>query len=176
MPIRPLRISAFTLSSAIGDGQAQTLAALRDRRSGLRANDFGAMPLGTWIGRVPGLEEQPLPAQLAQWECRNNRLAWRGLLTDGFRDAVLAARERYGADRIAVIMGTSTSSIGASEEAYCRLEADGRYPPDLRRPIIHTPHSIGDFVQHALGLEGISVTVATACSSSAKVFAQAERL
>ena len=73
-------------------------------------------------------------------------------------------------------MGTSTSSIGASEEAYTRLDADGRYPTDLRRPIIHTPHSIGDFVQHALGLTGISVTVATACSSSAKVFAQAERL
>jgi 3-oxoacyl-[acyl-carrier-protein] synthase-1 len=35
---------------------------------------------------------------------------------------------------------------------------------------------LGDFVQHALGLQGICVTVATACSSSAKVFAQAERL
>ena len=73
-------------------------------------------------------------------------------------------------------MGTSTSSIGASEDAYRRLDPDGRYPADLRRPIIHTPHSLGDFVQHALELSGLSVTVATACSSSAKVFAQAERL
>ena len=31
-------------------------------------------------------------------------------------------------------------------------------------------------MQHALGLSGLSVTLATACSSSAKVFAQAERL
>ena len=97
-------------------------------------------------------------------------------MADNFIDAALAARKRYGADRVAVVMGTSTSSIGASEEAYTRLTPDGRYPEDLRRPIIHTPHSIGDFVQHALGLSGISVTVATACSSSAKVFAQAERL
>jgi 3-oxoacyl-[acyl-carrier-protein] synthase-1 len=74
------------------------------------------------------------------------------------------------------VVGTSTSSIGASEDAYRRLEPDGRYPSDLRRPIIHTPHSLGDFVQHALGLSGLSVTLATACSSSAKVFAQAERL
>jgi 3-oxoacyl-[acyl-carrier-protein] synthase-1 len=73
-------------------------------------------------------------------------------------------------------MGTSTSSIGASEEAYTRLDPDGGYPADLRRPIIHTPHSLGDFVQHALQLDNTSVTVATACSSSAKVFAQAERL
>jgi 3-oxoacyl-[acyl-carrier-protein] synthase-1 len=175
MRIRPLRISSYTLCSALGDGREQTVAALRARRTGLRPNDFGNAVLPTFIGRVAGLEEQPLPAPLANWECRNNRLAWRGLLADRFRDAVLAARERYGARRIAVVMGTSTSSIGASEEAYTRLDADGRYPEDLRRPIIHTPHSIGHFVQHALGLEGISVTVATACSSSAKVFAQAER-
>ena len=75
-----------------------------------------------------------------------------------------------------MVIGTSTASIGASEDAYRRLEPDGRYPPDLRRPIVHTPHSLGDFVQHALALRGIAVTVATACSSSAKVFGQAERL
>jgi 3-oxoacyl-[acyl-carrier-protein] synthase-1 len=91
-------------------------------------------------------------------------------------DRVLAARERYGARRVGVIVGTSTSSIEASEEAYRRLDPDGRYPADLRRPIVHTPHSLGDFVQHALELKGPSVTVATACSSSAKVFAQAERM
>jgi 3-oxoacyl-[acyl-carrier-protein] synthase-1 len=37
-------------------------------------------------------------------------------------------------------------------------------------------HSLGDFVQGVLGLTGICTTVTTACSSSAKVFAQAERL
>jgi 3-oxoacyl-[acyl-carrier-protein] synthase-1 len=174
--MRPLAISTHSLCSAVGDGRLATLRALRERRSGLRRNDFGAAPLATWIGRVAGLEEQALPPQLAQWDCRNNRLAWRGLLADGFVDAVAAARERHGPDRIAVVVGTSTSSIGASEEAYRRLEPDGRYPSDLRRAIIHTPHSLGDFVQHALGLSGLSVTLATACSSSAKVFAQAERL
>lgn len=171
-----LAISTCSLCSAVGDGRLATLRALRERRSGLQRNDFGAAPLATWIGRVAGLEEQALPPQLAEWDCRNNRLAWRGLLADGFGDAVAAARERHGPDRIAVVVGTSTSSIGASEDAYRRLDPDGRYPSDLRRPIIHTPHSLGDFVQHALGLSGLSVTLATACSSSAKVFAQAERL
>jgi 3-oxoacyl-[acyl-carrier-protein] synthase-1 len=174
--MRPLAISNYSLCSAVGDGRLATLRALRERRSGLQRNDFGVAPLATWIGRVAGLEEQALPPQLAQWDCRNNRLAWRGLLADGFVDAVAAARERHGPDRIAVVVGTSTSSIGASEDAYRRLEPDGRYPSDLRRAIIHTPHSLGDFVQHALGLSGLSVTLATACSSSAKVFAQAERL
>lgn len=176
MRSRPLRITAFTLCSAAGEGRADTLASLRNRRSGLTRNDFGDTPISTWIGRVGGLERQCLPRELADWDCRNNRLAWRGLIADGFIDAARAARERYGSDRVAVVLGTSTSSIGASEDAYRRLEPDGRYPADLRRPIVHTPHSLGDFVQHALGLTGISVTVATACSSSAKVFGQAERL
>ena len=174
--MRPLAITAYSLCSAAGDGQVATLRALRERRSGLQRNDFGVAPLATWIGRITGLEEGALPPQFAEWDCRNNRLAWRGLLADGFNDAVAAARERYGSGRVAVVVGTSTSSIGASEDAYRRLEPDGRYPADLRRPIIHTPHSLGDFVQHALGLSGLSVTLATACSSSAKVFAQAERL
>jgi 3-oxoacyl-[acyl-carrier-protein] synthase-1 len=174
--MRPLPITAYTLCSAAGDGREATLAALRGRASGLAPNDFGPSPIATWIGRVRGLEDEALPEEFAEWDCRNNRLAWRGLRGDGFIDAVRAARERYGAARVAVVLGTSTSSIGASEEAYRRLEPDGRYPPDLRRPTIHTVHSLGDFAQRALGLTGISVTVATACSSSAKVFAQAERL
>jgi 3-oxoacyl-[acyl-carrier-protein] synthase-1 len=150
--------------------------ALRERRSGLRPNDFGDSPLPTWIGRVPGVEAVALPDHLANWDCRNNRLAWLALTSDGFLETAAAARARYGADRIALVMGTSTSSIGATEEAYRRLLPDGQYPADLRRPIVHTPHSLGDFVRAALGLEGVAVTVATACSSSAKIFAQAERL
>lgn len=174
--MKPLRITAYTVCSAAGEGREQTLASLRDRRSGLSPNDFGPTPLTTWIGRVAELERQPLPEPFARWDCRNNRLAWRGLHCDSFIDHVAEARARYGADRIAVVMGTSTSSIGASEEAYRRLTPDKQYPEDLRRPIIHTPHSLGDFIQHALGLKNISMTVATACSSSAKVFAQAQRL
>ena len=176
MQSRPLKITAYSLCSAAGIGREATLAALRERRSGLAPNDFGPTPIATWVGRVNGLEESPPPAELSDWDCRNNRLAWLGLTADNFIDAATAARQRYGADRVAVVVGTSTSSIGASEEAYTRLDPDGRYPADLRRPIIHTPHSLGDFVQHALGLTGIAVTVATACSSSGKVFAQAERL
>jgi 3-oxoacyl-[acyl-carrier-protein] synthase-1 len=176
MPRQPLNIGAFTAMCGAGIGRAALLDALRARRCGLRPNDFTNSPLGTWIGRIEGLESQPLPAAFALWECRNNRLARQALLQDGFHDAVRRARERYGAERIAVVVGTSTSSIGATEEAYSRLQPDGQYPADLRRPVVHEPHSLGDFVQHALDLRGFCATIATACSSSAKVFAHAERL
>ncbi len=176
MPAVPLNVSAYTALCAAGAGRESLLAALRARRSGLRTNDFTAEPLQTWIGRVDGLESRPLPPEFAVWDCRNNRLAWLALALDDFTAHVALARKRYGAHRVALVLGTSTSSIGATEEAYKRLTPEGQYPPDLRRPIIHTPHSLGDFVQHALQLSGVCVTVATACSSSAKVFAHAERL
>jgi len=174
--MQPIRVTAFSIASAAGSGVAELTTALRERRSGLHPNDFADAPMATFVGRVAGLEVVDLPRSLADWDCRNNRLAWLALQCDGFIRRAQAARERYGADRVALVLGTSTSSIGATEEAYRRLLPDGQYPEDLRRPIVHTPHSLGDFVREALGLEGIAVTVGTACSSSAKAFCQAERL
>ena len=176
----PLNILAHTATTALGAGLAAQRQGLRERRSGLRRNDFSADPLPCWIGRVDGLEQLTLPSDLAGFCCRNNLLAWLALQQDEVLAALQQVRQRHGATRIAVVMGTSTSSIGATEQAYARLETDAdgnrHFPQDLQRPRIHTPHSLGDFVQAATGLSGPCVTVATACSSSAKVFAQAARL
>lgn len=174
-PMQPLAIRAYTATTALGRGRTAQAEALQARRSGLRRNDFGSDRLDCWIGRVDGLEDAALPEALAQWDCRNNRLAWLALQQDGVLDVVVEIKARYGAERVAIVLGTSTASIGATEEAYARLE-DGAFPSDLSQHIVHTPHSLGDFVQHATGLRGPCVTVATACSSSAKVFAQASRL
>ncbi len=175
-PIAPIQITAYTATTAAGNGRVALLDALRANRSALTANDFGPEPLPTWIGRVAGVEQVVLPKPLVSWDCRNNRLAWLGLAADGFIDAVHAARERFGAARVAVVLGTSTSSIGATEDAYRALDGDGRFPADNRNPRVHTPHSLANFVQEALALEGPCVTISTACSSSAKVFAAAERM
>ena len=175
-----LAIRAYTATTALGRGREAQARALNDRRSGLRRNDFGGdARLDCWIGRVDGLEQSSLPSALAAWECRNNRLAWLALQQDELPVAIAEVVARHGAARVAVVMGTSTSSIGATEEAYTRLvdeNGERRFPPDLDRPLIHTPHSLGNFVQQATALRGPCVTVATACSSSAKVFAQAARL
>ena len=174
-PIDPVTITAFTATSALGRGRDAHVEALRGRRGGLRANDFTEEPLTCAIGRVDGLETLSLPDAHARFECRNNRLAWLGAQGDGFLDAARAAVARHGADRVALLVATSTSSIGATEEAYARLE-DGRVPADLRRPEIHTVHSSGIFLEQVFGTRGPCLTTATACSSSAKIFAKAERL
>ncbi len=175
-PIASLSITAYTVTSAVGAGKAALLDALGSHHGGLRPNDFGRTPLPTWIGRVPELESTLLPPALQAWDCRNNRLAWLGLTADGFIDAVAQARQRLGAHRVALVLGTSTSSIGATEAAYENLTPEGRFPPGNDNERVHTPHSLGLFVQEALALTGPCVTVSTACSSSAKVFASAHRL
>lgn len=169
-------MTAHTATSAAGRGIAAFGSALRDRRGGLRRNDFGTDPLDCWIGRVDGLEDDAIPAAFASIDCRNNRLAWLGLQQDGFLDRARAAVARYGADRVAVVLGTSTASIGATEDAYTQFDEAGRFPAGYRDFLLHSPHSLVAFVQGVLGTTGPACTVATACSSSAKVFAQAERL
>jgi len=171
----PLAVTAYTATSALGLGLDAQLDALRHQRSGLRANDFSSAPLPCWIGRVEGVEDVAMPAGYGQWNCRNNRLAWLGLQQDGFLAKVRTARERYGTTRMALLLGTSTASIAATEEGYRRLD-DERLPVDLHRKAIHTPHSLTAFVAAALAIGGPCLSISTACSSSAKVFASAERL
>lgn len=169
-------IKAFTCTSALGRGLQAHSDALLAARSGLRKNDYEDCALQTWIGRVAGVEQCPLPPKLQTWECRNNRLAWLALRQDGFLDNVADAVARYGADRVAVYMGTSTSGIRNTEQAYQQaapkfeaLAADFNYDHS------HNTGSLAGFVSAALGLCGPGYVISTACSSSAKVFASAER-
>ncbi len=174
--IQPLPITAFTATCAAASGRDAIARAVETRSGGLRANDFGADPLPCFIGRVAVVEATPLPPQLSKWDARNHRLAWIALNCDGFIDRARDAIARYGADRVGLVMGTSTSSIDETEHAYRHLTADGHLPPEQRRPDVHQTNSITAFVQSALGIEGPALTIATACSSSAKVFASGARL
>lgn len=169
------RLLAHTATSALGSGRHAQAQALAERRSGLRANDFTREPLATWIGRVDGLEDAPLPAQWAAWDCRNNRLAWQALQQDGLLDALLELRGRLPAHRLGIAVGTSTGSIAETEAGYRGLGADGRFPAPLRQPALHSPHSLADFLQAALAWHGPCLTLSTACSSSAKAYATGAR-
>ena len=176
MAIRPLAIAARTVTNALGRGVAASARALRGGESGLRPCDFEDVALSTWIGRVAGLEDEPLPAAFAVFDCRNNRLARLGLTQDGFGAAVRQARARHGADRIGVFVGTSTSGIGATERAYRERDPDtGAAPASFDYRHTHNVFSAADFTRSWLELNGVALTISTACSSSAKVFASAWR-
>ncbi|MCA0242231.1 MAG: beta-ketoacyl-[acyl-carrier-protein] synthase II [Proteobacteria bacterium] len=169
------RLIASTLASAHGLGLDALAAALAANQSALQPNDSPDWPLATAVGRVAELEHQPWPADWQAWDSRATRLAWLGLQGDGFADAVLRARQRHGAARVGLVIGSSASTIGASESAYRQLAADGGFASAQRQPRLHTPHALADFVQQALGLQGPALTVSTACSSGAKALAVGER-
>jgi 3-oxoacyl-[acyl-carrier-protein] synthase I len=173
--VKPVAVTAFTSTTALGRGNAAMLEALRRGKGGLKANDFDRAELRAWIGRVAGLEDAPITGPLAAFDCRNNRLAQAGLAQDGFREQVEKATQRYGAKRIAVLLGTSTSGILHTELAYRRRDAEGNLPADVRYRHAQNLYSMTDFVRRSLALEGPSMTISTACSSSAKVFASAAR-
>ena len=149
--------------------------AIAGRQSGLRKNDFDGCDLDTWIGRVDGVEDPALPEGLEHLLSRNNQLAWLGLQQDNFLDYVNELKDNIGAERFGVVIGTSTSSIGRTEDGYARLLPDDALPDDYCQPEVHNLHSPGLFVAAATGLAGPSMTISTACSSSAKVFASAAR-
>src|SRR5262249_42886230 len=78
-------------------------------------------------------------------------------------------------NRIAVVMGTSTSGIAEAEAAYCAVRRDGVWPENFHYRQQETGN-LAEFVAHALDLSGPAYTIATACSSSAKAFATGRRL
>ena len=176
MAIQPLAMAACTLTNALGCGLAASLRALRRGESGLRPCDFEDADLNTWVGRVAGLEEAPLRGEFAPFDCRNNRLARLGLQQDGFDTAVRRARDRYGPDRIGVLVGTSTAGIGATEQVYRQRDPiAGKLPATFDYQHTHNVFSVADFTRRWLGLTGVAFALSTACSSSAKVFASAWR-
>lgn len=176
--VPPLHLSHFTASSCLGHGLEATLSALRRHRGGLAPCHFETVrDLDTHIGEVAKVDDVSLPASLAEYDCRNNRLAFLGLRQDGFSVAVEAAVARYGRRRVGVFLGTSTAGILQAEQAYRRRDpASGALPDDFIYRATHNTYSLADFVRHVFRLEGPAVVISTACSSSAKVFAAAARM
>jgi 3-oxoacyl-[acyl-carrier-protein] synthase-1 len=163
--------------NSLGAGLDATLSALRQRHTGLRPCAFETVTLPTYVGEVTGVDEIRLPGALAEYECRNNRLAQLAIEQDGFALAVAGARKRYGASRIGVFLGTSTSGILQTELAYRRRDPrTGALPPDFHYAGTQNTFSLADFVQRYLHLEGPAVVVSSACATTAKVFGNAARM
>ncbi len=173
--MQPLCLSRYTVASSAGVGLDAMVHALEAMRSGLAPCAFETVELETFVGQIADASLAPVRGDLAQFDCRNNRIAQLCLRQDGFDQAIIAAREKYGPGRIGVFMGTSTSAILETELAYRQRDEQGALPP-VRYGSTHNTYSIAWFVQSYLGLTGPAMAVSTACSSSAKVFGNAARM
>jgi 3-oxoacyl-[acyl-carrier-protein] synthase-1 len=175
--VNPLLLSHYTATSCLGRGLDAMLAALRGQRGGLAPCDFERADLDTWIGKVEGVDDVTMRADLQDYACRNNRLAQLGLEQDGFAAHVAQAVARYGADRVGVFIGTSTSGILETEQAYrTRDPQSGALAPGFHYAETHNPYSVAAFVRAYCGLRGPATAISSACSSGAKVFGSARRM
>jgi len=114
-----------------------------------------------------------IPASLHPWRSRNLQLALAAI--QQLEQAVTRAIERYGADRVAIVAGTSTSGIGAGEEALAQWLTTGQRPQDFH----YRQQEIGNLaglLARYLGISGPAYTLSTACSSSAHALGSARRL
>jgi len=175
--MQPLVISRFSVVNSLGRGSESMLRALREKRSGLAPCGFETARIDTYVGPVPELDDFRVRPDLQDYDCRNNRLAQLCLEQDGFAKEIAAARDRYGAGRIGLYLGTSTSGLHTTELAYRRRDPKtGALPADYRYAKTQNAYSLGEFVRRYLGLAGPGFVVSSACSSSAKVLGNAARM
>src|SRR5690242_6603394 len=121
-----LYLNALGIASPLGRGKAATATALfAGRRSGLVWRDDLVPDRRVRVGQV----DDALPAVpqcMRRFDCRNNRLALAAL--DEIAPAVAAAARRYGPERVAVVMGTSTSGLAEGEAALAARSGNGAWP------------------------------------------------
>ena len=175
MLLKPSGIAAVSLTHSLGVGVADLWNAMINHRSGLRPNDLEWCDLDCWIGRHPDVERFSIPKHLTKYECRNHRLVWSALQDPLLQNALDAEYSKYGTDRVALVMGTSTSGIQSTETAYAERIATGQWPASFNFNDTHSVESLCQFVSDAVGLTGPSIGIASACASSAKVFLIAQK-
>jgi 3-oxoacyl-[acyl-carrier-protein] synthase-1 len=171
-PLPPVPVTGFALCNAIGTTRATVSEALRAGRSGLGPSPI-PVPFPTAVGAIT--EALPaLPSSLAPYRTRTAQLAH--LLITQLGSELARMRERYRPDRIAVILGTSTAGADVTEDAYRHYVAHGKLPEgyDLWRH--HTYGAILNVVSTLTGAAGPAWVVSTACTSSAKPLATAQRM
>jgi len=173
-----LSITAFTATSCLGLGLEGLKNGLLSQRTGLAPCQLDTVDLPTYVGAVDAsVDDVLLPGPLQVFDCRNNRLAYLGLQQDGFMDAVEKIKCQFGDMKIGVFLGTSTSGMLQTEKGYFELDPNtGALPAWVQYQHTQNTYSVAHFVRSALGLSGPAAVVSTACSSSAKVFAMAQRM
>ena len=170
-----LGVASYSTVHSAGTDNADSWQAMVTGRTGLQENRLSWCDLPCWVGEVGGVDAVVLPDELIEWDCRTHRLAWMALQRNGFLRATADAVARHGADRVGLVLGSSTSGMRDTEQAYARLRDTGAWPDGFAYRRSHSLDAMCRFSAEALGLRGPMVAISTACSSSTKVFLTAQR-
>lgn len=169
----PCRLAALGVTSALGRGVEETRAGLvAGEVRGARRREDLVPGRAMWCYEAP----RPLPEippALARWTCTNNALSLDALsqIEAPLRETIA----RLGPERVAVVMGTSTSGVARAEDALRHRAQHGELPAWFHYEQLELGGTAG-FVREALGLRGPALVLSTACSSGARALATARSL
>lgn len=161
-------ISAVGMINALGNNVPEVAANLtRGIAPGMRAR--AGWLQGNSDAVFGGVEAElpDIPDTFAEHRSRNNQLLLAALAQ--IQPQVDDAIARYGRERIAVVMGTSTSGLDEGDKHVSQQHPRWRY----------AQQELGDpsrFLSHWLALDGPAFTLSTACSSSARAIISGRRL
>lgn len=166
-------ISAVGMINALGNDTDEIAANLT------RGVAPGMRPRTGWLQGHPhavlaGVDgELPvIPDDFSAHRSRNNQLLLAALRQ--IQPQVDEAIARYGRDRVAVVLGTSTSGLDEGD-THVNLTLNGEESHHWQYP----QQELGDpsrFLSHWLKLDGPAFTLSTACSSSARAMISGRRL
>lgn len=118
---------------------------------------------GSYFGQIkaklPRLDDYP--------EHKSRNSAVLAFLTDSIKDSINELKQKYSKDRIAIILGTSTSGLDETENELKKFMQTGVPSRDF----YYKTQEFGDpsmFLADYLEIDGPAYTISTACSSSAR--------
>ena len=166
-------LNALGVICALGRGQAAVSRSLfAGDCSGMRS-ESGWVPERTLpVGSVHG-ELATIPTELGQQSSRNNQLLLEAALQ--IEGEIRQAIHRYGASRVGVVLGTSTSGIDEASRGIAQYLRDQHFPSDYdyQQQELSAP---ANFLADWLQLSGPAYVISTACTSSARALMSAQRL
>lgn len=169
----PCRLAALGLVDSLGaDADTVWAGLLTGKPSRLVWRDDLVPDRRLLVGAVAGTLPA-IPQALARYACRNNAMALAALRQ--IEAPVREALDAFGARRIGVVMGTSTSGVADAEEAFRDQHRHGGLPPSFDYAQLEFG-GLGSFVAEVLGTTGPAYTLSTACSSGARALASGRSL
>ena len=171
-PIPAVPITGMSMCNALGGSVAEVRQALYEGRTGLGPSPI-PLPFPTAVGAVNS-ELPELPKELAGWSTRTAQIAM--LLLQPLEPQLQRLRQRVRPERIAVVLGTSTAGADVTEKSYRQFVEHGSLPDDYDLWKHHTYGSVLHVVAALAGAKGPAWMVSTACTSSAKPLASAQRM
>ncbi len=166
-------LNALGVICALGRGQAQVSRNLfAGDCSGMRAESGWVPERVLPVGSVQG-ELATIPVELGQQSSRNNQLLLEAALQ--IEDEIRQAIHTYGASRVGIVLGTSTSGIDEASRGIALYLRDKHFPCDYdyQQQELSAP---ANFLADWLQLSGPAYVISTACTSSARALMSAQRL